>query len=352
MNLSTQNNSERRLPALRGRRPWLRIAISIAAVGVAMESSAQETQSQEIRPGVYVITTQGINTTLQVGPDGAVVVDPGPKPVALQVLASIQKITQQPIRYLVNTSADTDLVGGDEELSKAGKFFINNQLGGAAPVIATQNTLLAMIGGPTQLSRWALPSEVFTRPQYNFYLNSEPIQVISLAGAHSSGDAVVRFDAADVLVTGAIFDDTRFPVIDIKHGGTIQGEIDALNRLLNTLAFADVPLVGQSSLLHAASGTLVVPVRGPVCDQHDLVTYRDMLEMVKVRVESMKSRGATLREVEDAGVVEDFSPRWGTDAGGWTTKDFVDAVYLSESSHPRNGGRGATEPKSNTDAES
>jgi glyoxylase-like metal-dependent hydrolase (beta-lactamase superfamily II) len=297
--------------------------------GLSVGAAAGDVAVLPVRAGVYMLTVAGVNVTVQTGPDGAVVVDPGPQQSAAEVQAAIRKLTGEPVRYVINTSADPQLTGANELVSRAGQSFIANQLGGAANVVATQNTLLTMISQPGDHSEWALPSEVFNRPQLSLYINRQPVAVVWLPAAHSNGDVAVRFDSSDVLVTGDIFDDTHFPVIDLQHGGSIQGEVDALNRLLNTLAYASVPLVGQAAMLNQPLGTLVIPSHGPLCDQHDLVTYRDMVETIRERVADLIAHGADLSKVLAARPAQGFVSRFGSDSGAWTTQDFITAVYRS-----------------------
>jgi hypothetical protein len=140
--------------------------------------------------------------------------------------------------------------------------------------------------------------------------------------AHSDGDVAVRFWRSDVVVAGAIFDLTRFPVIDLAHGGSIDGEIDAINRLLNTQVISPVPLVTTEG------GTIVVPIRGPAADQWDLLTYRDMLQDVRRRVQEQVAQRRTLEQVLQSDVVVGYALRFGAEGGDWTTGQFVTAVYL------------------------
>jgi glyoxylase-like metal-dependent hydrolase (beta-lactamase superfamily II) len=123
-------------------------------------------------------------------------------------------------------------------------------------------------------------------------MNDGPIEVVSMPAAHSDADSVVRFDRQDVVVTGAIFDEKHFPVIDLAHGGSIQGEIDALNQVANTLAFGQVPVLATTG------GTLVIPARGPLCDEDDLVIYRDMVMTMRARIAYYLRQGKSLRQIE------------------------------------------------------
>lgn len=295
--------------------------------------------------GMYMLTVDGINVAIQSGPDGTIVVNSGPQSGAEALLAAIRKITNNaPIRSVIYTSSDADLVGGggvlssaglnlgsldnfiarqDSSLAAAGTVALPGANGGeGATIVARQGVLLQMVSQNTYASS-ALPSETFQRPQYNFNMNDGPIEVVSMPAAHSNADSVVRFDRQDVVVTGAVFDETRFPVIDLAHGGSIQGEIDALNQLANTLAFEQIPVLANTG------GTLIIPMRGPLCDEDDLVIYRDMVMNMRARIAYYLGRGESLKQIESEHPAQGYESRYGSDTGNWTTTDFVDAIYNS-----------------------
>jgi cyclase len=318
---------------------WMLLATTSGRAVAAADAATVEVLP--VRPGnVYMLTAQGINVTVQTGPAGTVVVDPGPASSAQAILAAISKITSTPIRFLIDTSADPELIGASRTVAAAGQSLLGlNALdsaiarsasipsGSGAATIVRQSVLTQMLSQPG-VDYLALPSETFTRPEYNFFLNG-PVAVIWQPAAHSNGDAVVRFDRSDVVATGAIFDQTRFPVIDLKNGGTIQGEINALDEVINSLAFAHTP-VGSND-----GGTLVIPVRGPLSDLDGLVSYRDMVATVVARVQYYIDRGRTYRQIVAADPAQGYHTRYGSDTGSWTTADFVDAVYKSLMNEPK-----------------
>jgi glyoxylase-like metal-dependent hydrolase (beta-lactamase superfamily II) len=168
----------------------------------------------------------------------------------------------------------------------------------------------------------ALPTEAFHYARKYMYLNGEGIEVLHLPAAHTDGDSVVFFRRSDVVAAGDVLDLERFPVVDVARGGGIQGEIDALNRLVE-LAIPSVPLVSQEG------GTLVVPGHGYVCDQLDVVEYRDMVTIVRDRVQAMVKKGATVEQVKAAKLTQDYDPRYGSGDA------FVEAAYKSLSMRKR-----------------
>jgi len=295
----------------------------------------------QMRPDFYMLTVEGTNIGVETGQEGVIVVDTGPPQDAQAVLGEIKKISVAPIRYVIDTSADPKFAGGNAVLSDAG---LSLEVGWApllqaanhirdiraldskrAPIIARLGVVAQLVGSQAQGNTLgaSLPTDTFTRAEFNFRVNGQAIQVVSMPPAHSQSDSVVLFRGSDVVVTGAIFDDTRFPVIDLAHGGGINGEIDAVNQVMNTLVVGDVPVVSNSG------GTWIVPVHGPVCDQVDLLTYRDMLVAVRSRVQALIERGKSLSQVQSADPAQGYETRYGSDTGSWTTRDFVAAVYMS-----------------------
>jgi glyoxylase-like metal-dependent hydrolase (beta-lactamase superfamily II) len=152
------------------------------------------------------------------------------------------------------------------------------------------------------------------------YLNGEGIQVIHMPAAHTDGDTIVFFRRGDVIATGDIIDTTRWPVIDVKRGGTVQGWIDALNRLMD-MSILNVPLQWQ------AERTLLVPGHGFVYDKLDLLEYRDAVTVVRDRVQDLLDQGKTLAQVKAANPTLGYRSQYGSDSGPWTTDMFVETIY-------------------------
>jgi cyclase len=293
----------------------------------------------EVRPNIHLISGAGGNIAVQIGVDGVVVVDTGSRETAGAALAAIRKLTDQPIRYIINTGPDVDHIGGNETIAKAGESIFATPPGGAggpgiaaavnnagAASIVGPETLLARMSatdGPSRLPVVAQPTETFTRQVKDLFLNREPIQVIYQPAAHSDSDSIVMFRRSDVIVTGDVFDITRFPMIDVDKGGSIQGEIDALNRLIE-LTVPSIPMPWLEE-----GGTRVIPGHGRPCEEAELVEYRDMVTIIRDRVRDMIKRGMTLDQIKTANPTQGYRARYGADSGPWTTNMFVEAVYRS-----------------------
>jgi cyclase len=293
-----------------------------------------EIETVQVTPDVHMIAGAGGNIVVQIGSDGVVVVDTGSGERAVHVVAEIRKLTKLPIRYVINTSADNDHVGGNDEVSKAGQSIIPtgglNEIGaagGRAPILAEEHVQARMTAphgeqAPFPVGAW--PTVTFSselqETQKDLYLNGQAIQVFYQPEAHTDGDSIVFFRRSDVLVTGDVFDQTRFPVIDVEKGGTVQGVINSLNKIIE-IAVPPIPLTWQDG------GTVVIPGHGWVSHEHDVVDYRDMVTIVRDRVREWKSKGMTLEQVQASDPAKGWRRRFGSDSGAWTTSMFVKAVY-------------------------
>jgi cyclase len=320
----------------RGGPVWL--AAALLAVGWAAGPPALGAQQHpstttagletiQIRPNVHVIFGAGGNVTVHSGEDGLIVVDTGATENADRLLQAIKAISARPIRLIINTSVDADHVGGNAVIGAAGQGISPDPFaagGNNATVLAHENVLLRMsapTGSESPFPTRMWPNDTFTSRFRAMYINDEPVQVVRQTGAHSDSDAFVVFRKADVVVTGDIVDLRQFPVIDPAKGGTIQGELDGLNRLLTEFIIPNLPLVLKPGR------TLVVPGHGYISDYGEIVEYRDMVTVVKDNIEELVKKGMTLAQVKAANPTKGYRGRYGRDTGPWTTDMFVEAIY-------------------------
>jgi cyclase len=315
---------------------WLVAMALLFAVGVAAQVPTGDLDVVQLRPNFYVIGGAGGNVVVQLGPEGVILVDSGSTERADQVLAAIRRLTDLPIRYIINTSMDADHTGGNEKLARAGLSILPGAVVagagldddvvsnfGRASVLAHENVLGRMsapTGRQSPVASGLWPTKTFAYHQYSMYLNGEGIQVIHQPAAHTDGDTIVFFRRGDVIATGDIIDTTRWPVIDTKRGGTVQGELDALNRLMDLTIF-NLPLQWK------ADRTFLVPGHGNVYDKLDLLEYRDAVTIVRDRVQDLIDEGKTLAQVKAANPTLGYRSQYGADSGPWTTDMFVEVIY-------------------------
>ena len=316
------------------------MAAALALSGWAVETHAQERQQGgdlatiKVRPNVYMIAGAGANIVVHLGWMGAVVVDTGSAEMSDKVLAAIQRITDTRIRFIFNTTADGDHVGGNAALARAGRTLLlyNDNAGGfagsafqtnsgAAGVMAHENVLNRMSKSAVAGGGW--PTETYTGARArSLYLNGDGVQMLYQPAAHSDADSIVFFRRADVIVAGDILDLRHFPIIARERGGSINGEIAALNHLIE-LSVPPAPLVWHEDR------TLIIPGHGRVCDQADVVEYRDMVTVIRDRIQDLIKKGLTLEQVKKADPTKGYRRQYGADSGPWTTDMFVTAVYES-----------------------
>ena len=305
-----------------------RTSVAPLAAQTARAASADGLEVLEVRPNFFMIAGAGGNIGVQVGDDGVVVVDAGSAASAAAVVGAIKRITPNPIRYVINTGPDADHVGGNDVLSKAGnQFFPGTSGAGArrdalrttAAILAPEGVLRHMtVASDPSRPVVGMPTELFHYAKKFLYLNGEAIEVLHQPAAHTDSDAFVFFRRSDVVVAGDVLDTRRFPVIDIERGGSIDGEIAALNRL-SEIAVASVPIVSREA------GTIVIPGHGRLYDQYDVIEYRDMITIIRDRVRDLVEAGRSLEQVKAADPTKGYAGRYGND-----TKDtFVEAVYRS-----------------------
>jgi cyclase len=282
----------------------------------------------KVRKNFHMIAGAGGNIGVQIGSDGVVLVNTGAAGASDRVLAALKTLTDLPIRYIINADAGADFVGGNEKLARAGYTLFTNALGGGAglpngggaSILAHDSVLRRISSGKEAMPSGAWPNEAFFTPRKAIRMNDEGLEILYQPSAHSSADSFVLFRSSDVVVTGDVMDTTRFPVIDLANGGSIQGEIDALNRLID-LTIAPTPFIYKDV------GTYVVPGHGRVCEQMEVVDYRDMVVLVRDVIADLAKQGKTLDQIKAARPALPYETRYGTQAG--VTNAFVEAVYKS-----------------------
>ncbi|HEU4687483.1 MAG TPA: hypothetical protein VFS23_03930 [Vicinamibacterales bacterium] len=325
-----------------------------------------EVHVMPVQGNIYMLVADGTNITASVGKDGIAVVNTGSPQMSDKVLAALNDLAKQAVnppapntcfgancpntpswsspyfnaviasprpaqsvRYVINTSAAAEHVGGNEKLATSANFRragTGSAFGGAAPALGTNATIVAHEGvlaavsaTGTTVPSAAWPSETYFDEFHKLseYVNGEPIVIYHIPAANTDSDSLVFFRHSEVISAGNIYSTISYPLIDVAKGGTIQGVIDGLNQILD-LAVAEY---------RAQGGTWVIPGRGRLSDTADVASYRNMLVMIRDRVRDLKTKGMTLEQVRAARPTLDFDGRYGSTSGPWTTAMFVEAVY-------------------------
>lgn len=341
------------------------VALATAAVHAQQAPAAGGIEVLHVRGNVYTLFGAGGNIVISVGQDGVLMVDSGTADKADAVLAAIRQVQRlvderndaleaiqprfgaetrstvirdrdpnapaKPVRYIINTAADGEHVGGNEKLSTAGRTFTGGNVAGdirdaamGAAILAHENVVVRMTeprpGQPAPSTR-ALPTETYYNDtlKLSHFFNGEGVQLIHVPAGHSDGDSIVHFRGTDVIAAGDIFSNDTYPIIDVARGGTINGVVDGLNHILD-LTFAEFRTEG---------GTMVVPGHGRIGDSADVAYYRDMVTIIRDRVQDMVKKGMTLDQVKAAKPTADYDGRFGATSGRWTTNQFIEAAYRS-----------------------
>jgi len=261
---------------------------------------------------VYMVQRPGGggNIGVQVGPEGVLLVDSLFAPLTDRLVAAVKQVTDQEIRFLVNTHIHVDHVGGNENLAEMGVL-----------IFAHDNTRLRFFEERSRFPRaggsFAPQQPAAARPliTYNdtmrFHLNGEEVRAFLAPPAHTDGDSFVYFAESDVLHLGDVYRTTSYPIIDIYNGGSLKGTIAAMNKAIDI----------------AGPETKIIPGHGlEVVGRDELVEFRDMILDIQRQVLRMILEGKKLDEVKAARPTAAYDAKW-TDDPGWGPEDFVPIVY-------------------------
>jgi cyclase len=312
-----------------------------AGKAVAVPEPSVEVGLAPVQGNIYVVTGIDVNAVVQIG-EGLLFVDTPPPALVDKVVALARNGTGKRVNMVINTHADAEHISGDEALILSGtsaRDLANRKKmalaaggpAGGVQVLGHENVLNRLTDKAQAIPGATLTSEYYL-PSRDFFLNGDPIVVYHEPNAHTDGDSIVFFRRSDVVVTGDIFVPERYPIIDIERGGSIQGLINAVNHILELT----IPANFQEG------GTLVVPGHGRICDEADVTEYREMITIVRDRVQDMIGKGMTLSQVQAARPTLDYDTTYDGARGGATAAQFVAAVYTSLTTPPGGTASGAS----------
>jgi glyoxylase-like metal-dependent hydrolase (beta-lactamase superfamily II) len=313
-----------------------------------------------VQGNIYMLIADGTNITVSVGSEGVLMVNAGTPAMSDKILAAVRQLVNQapvpnqcfgvncrgtvgwsspfinsvissptpakPLRYIIDTSAAPEHVGGNQKIASSGYFPRGGGFGAAvtnvgrsAQIIAHENVMFRMSAAGAPAS--AQPTDTYFDEFHKLpeYFNGEAVIVYHEPSANTDGDSIVFFRRSEVISAGNIFSTVSYPLIDLEKGGSVQGVIKGLNHILD-LAVAEYRSQG---------GTWIIPGRGRLSDTGDVASYRNMLSIIRDRVQDLIDKGMTLEQVKAARPTMDFDGRYGSDTGSWTTAMFIEAVYKS-----------------------
>ncbi len=251
-------------------------AAALAATAIPSVASAQEISA--IKDGIHVIMGRGGNIGVSVGEDGVFMIDDQFAPATEAILGQVKTVTDQPVRFLVNTHFHRDHTGGNENLGKAGVL-----------IFAHDNVRARLLAGDAPAD--ALPVVTFNDTT-TFHMNGQTVRVFHTANAHTDGDAMIHFQEADVIHMGDTFFNGFYPFIDSRSGGSIEGVFRSI----------DLELVDAE--------TVIIPGHGPIADRDDLIAYRDMLMKARDAISPLIADGKFVEEIVAAAPTKEFDAQW------------------------------------------
>lgn len=261
------------------------------------------------------------NTTVQIGPEGPLVVNTQPAALSPKVLEAIRRLSARPIRHIVLTSGRDQDAGGAANLAKAGRYvrvidsIDPRGADNRASIMSHVNVLSRMSAAKIPSESW--PTDTYFTSEWSLFSNGEAVQLFHIPAAHTGGDTIVFFRRSDVISTGAIYDATGYPRFDPQEGGSIDGIIEGLNRIL------DIAVPGENQ----EGGTIVIPGRGRLSDETDVANYRDMVTIIRDRIRNMVAKGVPLEQIQRSKPTLDYDGIYSSRDGDWTNDKFVEAIY-------------------------
>ncbi len=281
-----------------------------------------EIETLQVSGNIYMLVGAGGNVAVSVGADGVFIVDDQYAPLTEKIVTAIRALSDGPIRFVINTHAHGDHVGGNENFAGMG-----------ALIVAHDNTRKSMTEGG-DASPGSLPVITFGE-QMSLHLNGEDVDIIHVGPAHTDGDAFVFFRGSNVLHMGDVLSTERFPIIDVSRNGSLEGLIIAQNLALDLVTAAPGFLSGQNnqpgSWPDPSNGqrtdTIVIPGHGRLYDEADLVQYRDMVVIIRDRIVHYIEQGMSLDEVRAADPSLGWNTWYGSDTPPFTTARFIETAY-------------------------
>jgi glyoxylase-like metal-dependent hydrolase (beta-lactamase superfamily II) len=297
-------------------RPSSSLVLFAAVAALALPGPAHARQGMDsvqirtvpLNHGVYMLVGAGGNIALASGDDAAFIVDDQFAPLTPKILAAIRAITDKPVRFMVNTHWHFDHTGGNENFGKAGTVIVAHD--NVRKRMSVEQFISRLNRREAPSPKAALPSITFP-DQVTFHLNGDTIHAVHVPPAHTDGDAIVHWSAANVLHMGDVFFNGRYPFIDLDSGGSFEGVINAVN----------------SALAMSNDQTKIIPGHGELATKADLLRYRDVMVQVRDRVRTLIQQGKTKDEVIAAKPTAQWDATWG--AGFMNPATFLGIVYDS-----------------------
>jgi glyoxylase-like metal-dependent hydrolase (beta-lactamase superfamily II) len=277
--------------------------LTLTTAGIARAQGQQDFSNVQVKTtkiagNFYTLEGQGGMIGVLAGPDGVFMVDSQFGPLTEKIVAAIKQINPGPIRFMVNTHVHPDHTGGNENLGKLG-----------VAILSRDQLRARLAGGQRPSPAAALPVLTYDQP-ITIHMNGEGVKLIPIRAAHTDGDTLVHFPAADVLMTGDFYRAIGFPYPDRANGGTLAGLIAGLNQVIEV----------------ASPTTKIVPGHGPIVTEKEVTEHRDMAIAVRDKIAAMVKEGKTADQIVAAKPTADYDKKFEVPTGNPSAERFVRAV--------------------------
>ncbi len=293
------------------RKLWILSVVAACSFAWAQDQNFSKVQMKvsKVAGNVYMLEGAGGNIGVSVGDDGIVIVDDQYAPLAEKIQAALKGITDKPVRFVINTHYHGDHTGGNEYFQKQ------------APIIAQDNVRKRLESGGAAGNGSSVHMEVKPAPHdalpiitfdhdVTVHLNGEDIRALHFPAGHTDGDSIIFFPHSNVVHMGDDFVTYGFPFIDVDSGGSINGMIDAVAKVISDLP-PDVK---------------VIPGHGAVSTLNDMRAYLEMLIQTRDVVQSALNEGKTLDQMKQAKLLDP----WKKYSGQFINEDtFLETLYNS-----------------------
>ena len=256
-------------------------------------------ESTRVAEGIYMLTGRGGNMGLCVGDDGPFLIDDQFAPLTGKIVAAIARLTDKPVRFVINTHWHGDHTGGNENLGKRGVVIVAHD--NVRKRMSSEQFIKSLDRTVPPAPAIALPVVTFA-DSITFHLNGQTIEVFHVPPAHTDGDCVICFRGANVIHSGDVLFNGMYPFIDASAGGNLDGMVHAADRILKM----------------SNDTTRIIPGHGPLAHVKELRAYRDMLAAVSQRVHALHDEGKTRDQIIAAHPTAPYDSTWG---GGFLKPD-------------------------------
>lgn len=276
--------------------------------GLSAKGEPETISSLKVSDRVYVITGKGGNIGVSIGEDGTFLIDDKFAPMTQTILDKIKAIGGTAPKYVINTHWHGDHTGGNENLGKKGSVIVAHD--NVRKRLSVDNEIAAFNMKSKAYSKAGLPSITYAQGM-TFHLNNDTVELTHIPKAHTDGDSVVFFKQDNILHAGDTFFNGFYPFIDIDHGGSLKGMVEAADIILNMID----------------DNTQIIPGHGPMAKKTDLIAYRDMLKVAYNELSALNKQGKTLEQAIAAKPLKDLDAEWAD--GLFKTDKWISLIYGS-----------------------